>query len=253
MNDAHEAHRTGARLQTAAIARDGDVAGRAPHRVGAGPDGDAPTLVEFWETRYQGVDRVWSGRVNAVLADTAVTLEPGSALDLGCGEGGDAVWLAQHGWRVTGVDVSPTAVARAAQAASALGLHPESLRFEASDLATWQAPEVYDLVTASFLHSWPVLIPRTEILRRAASYVAPGGHLLVTSHAAPPPWADTSHAHEHIFPTPEADLADLALDADPAGGTWQVVACEVRERGTTGPDGAPATLADSVVLVRRRH
>lgn len=57
-------------------------------------------LEEYWETRYGDADRIWSGNVNLVVAGVAAELEPGSALDLGCGEGGDAVWLAERGWRV---------------------------------------------------------------------------------------------------------------------------------------------------------
>lgn len=68
---------------------------------------------QFWEERYRQSERVWSGEPNsAVVAETA-GLSPGRALDLGCGEGADAIWLAAHGWNVTGVDVSATAVERA--------------------------------------------------------------------------------------------------------------------------------------------
>ena len=69
-------------------------------------------LAGFWEERYASADAVWSGRVNATLAEVVSTLAVGRALDLGCGEGGDAIWLAQQGWQVTAVDVSPTAIAR---------------------------------------------------------------------------------------------------------------------------------------------
>ena len=70
----------------------------------------------YWDGFFQSRDRVGSGRPNAVLARETADLNPGSALDLGCGEGDDAIWLAHHGWRVTAVDVSPTALARAAHA-----------------------------------------------------------------------------------------------------------------------------------------
>ncbi|WP_072314679.1 class I SAM-dependent methyltransferase [Agrococcus sp. Marseille-P2731] len=202
---------------------------------------------EFWEARYADADRIWSGRVNAVLADVAATLTPGRALDLGCGEGGDALWLAQQGWRVTGVDLSPTAIERARAAAAAAGIRTADLHLEAGDLATWQTTDAHDLVSASFLQSWPVVIPREEILHRATGFVAPGGHLLVVAHAGAPSWADPEMARTHPFPTPEGDLAALQLDAS----RWEVLACERRERSITAPDGSPATLDDSVVLVRR--
>ena len=206
------------------------------------------TPAEFWEARYtKTADPVWSGRVNRVLADVAATLVPGRALDLGCGEGGDAVWLAQHGWRVTGVDLSPTAVARGRAAAASAGITEETLRLVAADLATWTPPEVYDLVTTSFLHSWPVEIPREDILRRAADLVAPAGRLLIVSHAAAPTWADPDMVRSHRFPTPAGDLESLRLD--PA--RWDVLTVETRKRNTVGPDGQPAMLTDAVVLVRR--
>ncbi|MGD8213686.1 FAD-dependent oxidoreductase [Aestuariimicrobium sp. Y1814] len=201
---------------------------------------------EFWEARYADADRVWSGKVNAVLAEVAAGMTPGRALDLGCGEGGDVVWLAQQGWQATAVDLSPTAVSRGAAAAEAAGL-AERTQWQAADLATWTSEPRFDLVTASFLQSWPVAMPREQILRNATGFVAPGGQLLVVSHAAPPSWADPAKVADHPFPSPEQDLATLALDPD----EWEVLTCAVRRREATAPDGTPATLDDSVVHVRR--
>lgn len=206
------------------------------------------TPAEYWEARYAGADRVWSGRVNRVLADVASGLPVGRALDLGCGEGGDAIWLARLGWAVTAVDLSPTAIARAQMAATDAGLAPERLRLIAADLATWTDGNAYDLVAASFFHSWPIEVPRMEILRRVAGLVSRGGHLLVVSHAAAPPWADPAHVHDHRFRSPEEEVAALALD--PAA--WDVRLAETRRREAFGPDGQPAVLDDAVVLVRRR-
>ncbi|SJM61017.1 bifunctional 2-polyprenyl-6-hydroxyphenol methylase/3-demethylubiquinol 3-O-methyltransferase UbiG [Gulosibacter sp. 10] len=202
---------------------------------------------EYWESRYTELDRLWSGRVNRVLEDVASPLEPGRALDLGCGEGGDAAWLARRGWTTTGVDISPTAAERGRAAARELGISEASLRFEAGDLAEWSPEEPFDLVTCSFLHSWPVVIPREAILRRATGFVAPGGRLLVTSHAAAPAWADHEALHGYAFPTPESDLAALDLDPD----AWEVLLAELRDREVTTPDGEPGTVVDGVVLVRR--
>lgn len=208
---------------------------------------DATTAAQYWEARYADTERVWSGHVNEVVADVAAGLRPRRALDLGCGEGGDAVWLAHQGWTVDGVDLSPTAVSRGQAAATRAGLPPERLRLVAADLATWTTDERYDLVTASFLQSWPVVIPRAEILHRAAGFVAPGGRLLIVAHAAAPPWAPPEMVHAYPFPTPEADLAALDLDL----AAWTVLAAETRERPVTSPDGEPAALLDGVVLVRR--
>lgn len=223
------------------------------HSPSAAPSDGAPvdgTAREWWEARYAERDGIWSGRVNAVLADVVAGLPAGGgrALDLGCGEGGDVVWLAEQGWTVTGVDLSRTAVERGERAAHAAGV-AERTRFVAADLATWApgAEERFDLVTASFLQSWPVEIPRDTILHRATMAVAPGGHLLVTAHAAPPHGDLPEEMRAYRFPTPEQDLAALQLD-----GGWDVVVAEGRPRSSTGPDGERHETVDSVVLVRRR-
>ena len=208
------------------------------------------SALAWWEARYAGSDGIWSGRVNAVLAEVAADLPRGGgrALDLGCGEGGDVVWLAEQGWTATGVDLSSTAVVRAERAADAAGV-ADRTAFVAADLATWTpAPgQRFDLVTASFLQSWPVEIPRDAILHRATSFVAPGGHLLVTAHAAPPHAGLPEEFRSYRFPTPEQDLAAMGLDDG-----WQVVVAEGRPRTTTGPDGHRHDTVDGVVLVRRR-
>jgi SAM-dependent methyltransferase len=207
------------------------------------PTTDART---WWETRYAERDGIWSGRVNAVLESVASTLPAGRALDLGCGEGGDVVWLAEHGWTVTGVDLSATAVARAEAAASRAGVG-ERAHFVAADLATWTDGGGYDLVTASFLQSWPVEIPRAEILRRAATLVGTGGRLLVTAHAAPPHGDLPEEMQAYRFPSSGEDLRALQLDDG-----WEVLEADERPRTATTPDGHEHRTVDSVVLVRRR-
>lgn len=205
-------------------------------------------VFEYWETKYGTRDGVWSGRVNAALAEVAAELAPGTVLDLGCGEGGDALWLAERGWTVTGVDVSPTALARAEVAADRAGLTAR-VTWVAADLDTWSSDERFDLVTASFLHS-PVALDRERILRAAGERVAVDGHLLVVAHAEPPPW---THDHEDDrrrtmdFPTPEEDLASLALADD----RWRVETADLRDRKAFAPDGSEVVLRDGVLLVRR--
>ena len=201
--------------------------------------------LDFWELRYSGTERVWSGRVNATLAAIVGELEPGRALDLGCGEGGDAIWLAENGWHATGVDLSPTAIERARAASNERG-RADRTTFIAADLSTYTDGDHYDLVTASFLQS-PVELPRERILRTATRFVAPGGRLLIVAHAAAPAWAPPEHVHDVVLPTPEGDLAALDLDAS----AWATLICEVRDRAATAPDGAHAVLLDSVVMVQR--
>lgn len=199
----------------------------------------------YWEGRYARDERMWSGRVNRTVADVAASLSPGTALDLGCGEGGDALWLAEQGWKVTGVDISATAIDRATTVAASADLG-ERARFVRAELPDGMPEGAFDLVTASFLHS-PVTLDRLEILRAAASRVASGGHLLVVSHASVPPWSHADAQHTE-FPDLHEELAALALDAT----AWETVVAETRLRPVTAPDGTATTIDDAVLLLRRR-
>ncbi len=204
-----------------------------------------PEAGEFWEQFYRDSERAWSGRVNPWLAETVAALPPGLALDLGCGEGADTVWLAEHGWRVRAVDVSATALARAQAAAEQRGVAAH-VEFDCRDLSEDFPDGRYDLVSAQFLHS-PARLDREQVLRRAAAAVAPGGLLLIVGHAAPPPWAPPQ-AHRQPFPDAAQTLAALGLDEQ----HWDRVRAEEIERAATGPDGQDATLTDTVIAVRRR-
>ncbi|MFA7265971.1 MAG: class I SAM-dependent methyltransferase [Candidatus Nanopelagicales bacterium] len=205
--------------------------------------------IDFWEELYSGDRPNWSGLPNAVLADIAATFTPGRALDLGCGEGGDAVWLAKQGWAVTGIDISPRAIERARQAAEREGVAGGQCEFVAMDLATEFAAHTgaYELVTASFFQS-PVELPRDEVLRTAAELVVPGGHLLITSHAGPPSWVPPgARQGPGHFVQPDEEVTALALD--PA--SWMMVLAEKRSRPVTSPDGESGEIDDAVVLARR--
>lgn len=209
--------------------------------AGEAVDGEA---AEFWEARYLERPQIWSGRVNAVMAGIVPELPAGRALDLGCGEGGDAVWLAEHGWTVTAVDVSQVALDRGAAHAAEAGI--EGITWVRHDLAATFPHGAYELVSAQFFQS-PIDLPRTDVLRTATDSVAPGGTLLSVSHAAFPPWS--KHAdHDVVFPTPEEELDALALDPE----AWDVVRCDVVEREGRGPDGEHGVLFDGVIQVRRR-
>jgi SAM-dependent methyltransferase len=196
-----------------------------------------------WEEHYAARPQVWSGRVNAQLAAIAPNLAGGSALDLGCGEGGDAIWLAEHGWTVLAVDVSHTALARARAAAADHGVAGR-IHFDQHDLTTSFPEGSFDLVSACFLHS-TVEMDRSAILRRAAAAVALGGALLIVDHAAAPPWA--TKMHDHVFPGPQAVVAGLDLgDAE-----WTARRVEALTRAATSPDGEPVTLVDNVIWLER--
>jgi SAM-dependent methyltransferase len=198
---------------------------------------------DFWERFYGGDESVWSGSPNAALVEEATDLAIGTALDLGCGQGDDAIWLAGRGWQVTGVDVSSNALARAAQRADSAGV-ADAINWQRHDLATSFPDGAFDLVAASFLHS-PVDMPRAEILRRAAEAVAPGGTMLVIAHAGSPSWV--THDVDLHFPTNDDVLADLHLPT----GEWRIDRNAVVARGVDDPDGNPSTIDDSILRMTR--
>ncbi|MFE3250125.1 class I SAM-dependent methyltransferase [Streptomyces sp. NPDC059209] len=213
--------------------------------TGGGPDGG--TNQEFWDSRYGESDRIWSGDPNTVLVREVTALKPGRALDLGCGEGADSIWLAGRGWRVTAVDISGVALARAERhAATADAGVADRIDWQRHDLAVSFPAGTFDLVSAQFLHS-PGDMPRERILRNAAAAVAPGGVLLIVGHAGLPSWEANPHPEVHL-PTPAEVLESL----EPADGEWEVLLSEEHERIQTRPDGQPGTRTDNALKLRRR-
>jgi trans-aconitate methyltransferase len=194
---------------------------------------------EFWDALYAERPSVWSGRPNAVLVDEIGGVTPGRAADLGCGEGGDAIWLAAQGWSVTALDVSQTAIDRGRIHATEAGV---DIDWQRQDLSTWQPSAQYDLVSACFLQS-PVELPIGGILRRGLGALAPGGTLLVVQHAAAPAGSE----HRVDFPTRDDVLA--AIDAGPESFT--VVTAEERTR-TGMHRGEVMEMTDLVVRIERR-
>jgi SAM-dependent methyltransferase len=199
---------------------------------------------QLWDSRYSESDRIWSGNPNIVLVREVTGLEPGRALDLGCGEGADAIWLARQGWRVTATDISQIALDRAAQHAAAAEV-ADRIDFQRHDLGASFPVGSFDLVSAQFLYS-PGDMPREKILRTAASAVAPGGVLLVEGHAGYPSWEHSPHPDVH-FPTPEEVLESLDLPDE----QWEVLLSEEHQRSQTGPDGQQTTRTDNTLKVRR--
>nr|WP_238354948.1 class I SAM-dependent methyltransferase [Kribbella sandramycini] len=110
------------------------------------------TAEEHWDGRYAESTRIWSGKPNAALVAELAGLAPGRALDLGSGEGGDAIWLAQQGWQVTAVDVSPIALGRAAEHAREAGI-ADRIDWQHHELGKTFPAGTFDLVSAQFLHS----------------------------------------------------------------------------------------------------
>lgn len=200
----------------------------------------------FWEARYQGMNRSWGTQPNALLKEamTALGLPPGRALDLGCGHGGDALWLASLGWHVTAVDIAPTALVRVAAAAAQAGVG-ERVSTEHHDISRSLPAGAFDLVYACYAHSH-VDIGRDAVLARAAGQVEPGGRLIVVDHASLAPWSDRDHAPTS-FPSAEQTWRSIGLSTD-----WNTERVTAVERVATHPDGRAATVTDNLIVARRR-
>ena len=216
------------------------AAGRHVH------DGHPIDPTEFWEAFYGPGQKPWTGRPNQVLVseltDRPAPVGPRTALDLGCGAGADAIWLARQGWTVTGVDISAAALAAAAAEAGTAGV-ADRIEWLQHDLGGGMPEGTWDLVAAAYLHS-PVELEREKVLRRAAAAVAPGGTLLVIGHQDPASWHPDPPAHV-AFPTADDVLASLDLEG------WTVERAEALDVELTAPDGSPGSRSDNVVRIRR--
>ena len=194
-----------------------------------------------WDERYCGDGQIWSGNPNAQLVAEVSGLSPGTALDVGCGEGGDVIWLARQGWRVTGADFSANGLARAARHAEEAGVGDRTDWWQV-DARTFTADgRSYDLVTTQFLH--PPDGAMVEVTRRLSSAVAPGGHLLVVGHAP-------SEVFTHLTASQRKAMF-LAADLLPGlPDSFDVLVVEQRPRTVTR-DAKTVDIHDSTLLARR--
>jgi SAM-dependent methyltransferase len=194
-----------------------------------------------WEVRYAGEEQVWSGRPNPQLVAEVSRLAPGTALDVGCGEGGDVIWLAQQGWTVTGADFSANGLARAARHATEAGVADRVTWWQVDARELAADGRTFDLVTTHFLH--PPDGGMADVTRRLADAVAPGGHLLVVGHAPSSEMPHLSEAHRRAMFL-AADLVST-LPED-----FEAVVVEQRPRTVTR-EGRTIAIDDSTFLARR--
>ncbi|MFE0094210.1 FAD-dependent oxidoreductase [Streptomyces sp. NPDC059015] len=202
-----------------------------------------------WDHRYGGPDRTWSVNPNGTLVREVSALAPGRALDVGTGEGADALWLAELAMNLTATDISGNALARVRAEAERRGLAVDLVRGDANDPAPFGG-ETFDLVSlqyGSFKRT-----PDQRGLRSLLAAVAPGGTLLVVHHDLSPLHDPVDVATQTRMYDPEAfvgvDEFAAALTAEP--DTWHVEIHETRPR----PSGAASTHhVDDVVLRATRR
>jgi SAM-dependent methyltransferase len=215
---------------------------------GAGPAGDKDSVRDeaemFWDEHYRAHQRTWGERANPLLVETAEPLPPGVALDLGCGGGGDTVWLARHGWQVTAVDISTVAADQLRDRARELGIGVRVVT-ELHNLSRTFPGGKFDLISAQYFHT-PFALCRSQVLRTTAHASRPGGLLLIVDHGSTAPWSWNQAPHTH-YPTPDEVAAGLNLDPE----HWPVLRADRRQRQATGPRGESAEVTDNILLLRR--
>jgi 2-polyprenyl-3-methyl-5-hydroxy-6-metoxy-1,4-benzoquinol methylase len=195
---------------------------------------------DAWDQRYADMQQLWSGHPNAALVSEATGLPPGRALDVGCGEGADAVWLAERGWDVTALDLSQVALERAARHAEQV--HAQVRWVHAGFVDATLPLGTFDLVSAQY----PALrhTANHDAERKLLAAVAPGGLLIVVHHAN----VDSAEAKACGF-----DPADYVMPADVArllDDTWKLEISEPRPRAVS--TGAGAHHTHDIILRARR-
>jgi SAM-dependent methyltransferase len=195
-----------------------------------------------WDARYSEAELLWGTKPNTFVAAEMSAATPGRALDVACGEGRNAIWLAGQGWRVVGTDFSEQGLKRAAQLARGAGV-ADRVEFQLVDVVADALPgEAFDAVIVAYLQLRADA--RGEALRNAAAAVAPGGTLLIVGH-------DTTNLTEGTGGPQDAAVLFSPRDvlADLAGLTDLVVQKAERVRRPV-----PDTERDAIdALVRMRR
>ncbi|MCG7625076.1 class I SAM-dependent methyltransferase [Epibacterium sp. Ofav1-8] len=202
---------------------------------------DTDTPESFWDRHWSAMTQPSSGTPSAALERLVSGRSLGRAVDLGCGRGDDAVWLARNGWQVVAVDVSQTALDTVRHNAEAAGV-AQKVTCVRHDLSrTW--PEgSFDLVLSMFTHT-PMEFDRAAMLRSAATLVAPGGLLLIAGHGSLAPWAWSDPEIQLPNAQDVADALDLL--------EWTIVEIADYPREARGSQGQVAQVLDSVTALER--
>lgn len=194
-----------------------------------------------WDERYEASELVWSADPNVFVAEVAADLPAGRSLDLACGEGRNAIWLAHEGWASTGVDFSDVAVGKARRLAERAGV---AVDFDRHDLVSWEPPvSSFDFVVLCYLH-----LPAEAmavVVDHAHGALAPGGSLLLVGHALSNLTGGIGGPQDPAVLYEPADVVSWL-------GDLEVLRAEHVTRDVKATDG-PARAIDTLVLARRER
>jgi 2-polyprenyl-3-methyl-5-hydroxy-6-metoxy-1,4-benzoquinol methylase len=202
---------------------------------------------DYWKSHWQRADTQAQGSEippNPYLAREVSGLAPGTALDAGCGEGAEAIWLAAAGWRVAAVDISSEALSRASERAARNAAAAKRVQWLEADLSIWAPGTQFDLVTSHYAHP---AMPQLAFYERIAGWVAPGGTLLIVGHLH----TTETPAHGH-HPPVEAAVSAVSITARLDAAQWDVITADEPRRTLTNRAGQPVQLDDVVVRATRR-
>lgn len=213
-----------------------------PDREHGGKRTATPVHAHEWDARYSEQDALWSGRPNGRLVAEVAGLAPGRALDVGCGEGADAIWLARNGWTVTAIDISQVALGRAREAADVAGANVEWICSDALQVVLPTGS--FDLLSMQY----PAL-PKAAgegAVHALLDTVRPGGLLLAVYH-------DLDDEHREQMKARGVDPADYISADDLRGllGDDFVIELDVVAPRIDPPPGNPH-IGDVVLRARRR-
>ena len=212
--------------------------------------------MDYWESHWQQTDEHGTGPEvvpNPYLAREVSGLAPGTALDAGCGEGGEAIWLATEGWQVTAADISPEALSRASVRATKSCAAPERVQWVEADLRVWEPGRQFDLVTTHYAHA---AMPQLALYERLSGWVAPGGTLLIVGHRNTSETPEPGDIHEPQghghHPLEAASVTAASITVGLETTRWAIVTADEPIRIRTDCAGRTVRLADVVVRARRR-
>jgi SAM-dependent methyltransferase len=211
---------------------------------------------DYWESHWQEADEHASGQEvapNPYLAREVSGLARGTALDAGCGEGAEAIWLATEGWQVTAADISAEVLARDSQRATTSCAAPDHVQWVEADLSVWEPGQQFDLVTTHYAHP---AMPQQAFYQRISRWVAPGGTLLIVGHLHTSETTAYGHGQEpqgHGHSPPEqVSVTAASITAGFDATRWDIITADEPIRTLTDRAGRSIQLDDVVVRATRR-